>query len=226
MANHNCKECKVRAAATKVFSDEEFAALVEDSVSVPFKKGDLIFKQDALSLNVIYLKSGLVKTHMRGPNKEKILRIIKAPSYLGIPTTFGDKINNYSATALEDTVVCFFDASLFKKLICSNGEFAYRIIENLCENELMDNNKYTTQSQKQLPGLVAEVLLCFSNKIYNRKSFDLPLTRSEFGDLIGTTRESVSRILTDFSHEGIIQVKTKEITILKEDILEQISLKG
>ncbi len=221
-----CKECEVRANATKVLSDDEFDALFKDSVSVSFKKGDVIFKQDALSLNIIYLKSGLVKTHMRGPTKEKILRIVKAPAYLGIPTTFGDKVNNYSATALEDTVVCFFDARLFKELICKNGHFAYRIIENLCENELMDYNKYATQSQKQIPGLIADVLLCLSNDIYESNTFELPLTRNELGDLIGTSRESVSRILTDFSNEGIIKVQTKEITILKKDVLAQISKKG
>jgi CRP/FNR family transcriptional regulator len=200
--------------------------LIENSVTVSFKKGDLILKQDALALNIAFIKSGLVETHVSGPHKERIHRIIKSPSFLGIPTTFGDKINNYSATAIEDTIACFYDASLFKKLICLNGNFAYSIIEDLCKNELLDYNKFTNQSQKQVPGLIAETLLCFSDNIYESDSFELPLTRSELGDLIGTSRESISRVLTDFSNENLITVQTKNISILKKDALMKISEKG
>jgi CRP/FNR family transcriptional regulator len=226
MTNHNCIKCKLRSELTKSLSDSEFNNLVENSVTVSFKKGDLILKQNAFALNIVYIKSGLVKTHISGPYKERIHRILKAPSFLGIPTTFGDRINNYSATAIADTTACFFDASLFKELICQNGYFAYDIIENLCKNELLNYNKFTNQLQKQIPGLVAEVLLCFSNSIYENNSFELPLTRSELGDLIGTSRESVSRVLTDFSNENLIKVQTKNISILKKDVLMKISEKG
>ena len=160
MKNHNCKECLIKSAAAKNLNNEEFEILESNSVQVSFKKGEVIFKQDALSLNVAYLKTGLVKVHMRGPVREKILRVVRAPTYLGIPTTFGDKINQFSATALEDTSVCFIDSTLFRNFIYTNGKFAYEIIVELCKNELFDYQKYVSMSQKQIPGMVAETLLC------------------------------------------------------------------
>ncbi|OFX21103.1 MAG: hypothetical protein A2041_05745 [Bacteroidetes bacterium GWA2_31_9b] len=226
MLQHHCKDCQIKSAAASNLNKEEFEILETNSAQVAFKKGETIFKEGALSLNVAYLRSGIVKVHMHGPTREKILRIVKAPSYLGIPITFGDKINQYSATAIEDTSVCFIDSNYFRNFIYSNGKFAYEIIVELCKNELKDYQKYTSQSQKQIPGLVAETLLCISETIYNNPRFNFPLTRNEFGDMVGTSRESVSRALSEFSSEKIIEINGKEITILKKDILEKISKNG
>ena len=226
MTKHNCKDCTIKSAAAGNLNMEEFKILEANSVEVKFKRGEVIFKQDALSTNVAYLNSGLAKLHMRGPAKEKILRIVKAPSYMGIPTTFGEKINQFSATALEDSSVCFIDSKLFRNFIYTNGKFAYEIILELCKNELFDYQRYASIAQKQVPGLIAETLLCFSEKIYNSDHFNIPLSRSEIGDLVGTSRESVSRVLTDFNNEMIIEVNSNEIRILNMDMLLQINEKG
>jgi CRP-like cAMP-binding protein len=226
MGNHHCKVCSLKSAAGKVLTEDEFNILQDNSALVHFNKGDLIFKEGALSTNVAYLRTGLAKVHKKGPTTEKILRMVKAPSYMGIPTTFGDKINQYSATALEETSVCFIDSNLFRNFILKNGQFAYEVIVELCENELRDYERYANQSQKQVPGLVAETLICMSDKIFNSPRFNFPLTQSELGNLVGTSRESISRVLADFSHNKIIAFNGKELNILNRDILEQISEKG
>jgi CRP/FNR family transcriptional regulator len=163
---------------------------------------------------------------MKGPTGDKILRLMKAPTYLGLPTTIGDKINNYSATALTESHICFISLDTFKDFIYQNGSFAYEIILDLCRNELSDYQKYANMSQKQLPGRLAEVLLCMSHEVFKSNKFELPLNNNELSDFISTSRESVSRQLSDFTKEGIISISKKELTILKEDMLEKISLKG
>jgi CRP/FNR family transcriptional regulator len=221
-----CNNCNIKCAAAGSLHPEQFEVMENNTVEVHFKKGDNIFREGALSLNVAFIKSGIAKIHKRGPVREKILRIVQAPSYLGLPTSFGDKINHFSATAIVDTSVCFIDINLFRNFIYNNGKFAYEIIVELCENELMDYQRYTSQSQKQTPGLVAETLLCMSEKIFNRHQFPLPLTQSELGDLVGTSRETVSRVLSDFSNNKIIELKGKELKILNKGLLKQISEKG
>ena len=226
MKKHSCNDCMIKSDAAKYLSDAELEMLESNSVKASFKKGEIIFKQNALSPNVAYLRTGVVKLHILGPVKEKILKIVKAPSYLGIPTVFGDKINQFSATALEDTTVCFIDSNTFRNFIYTNGKFAYEIIVELCKNELDDYQRVASQTQKQIPGLVAETLLCLSDKIYENDTFNFPLTRGEAGDLIGTSRESVSRALSDLVNEKIIEVNSSEITILNKDLLKQISKNG
>lgn len=226
MKIHKCLDCKVRSTAAGFLSKVELDHMAENCVEVHFEKGEVIFKQDALSSNIIYLKEGLVKLTMKGPNKDQILKIVKAPEYLGIPTTVGDKVNNYSAVAVNEVIACFVDLATFQKLIHRNGNFAYEIVLTLCRNELQQFHRCINIIQKNLNGRAASSLLNLARNIYENNSFIIHLSRSDLADLIGTSRESVSRVLTEFSEAGLIKISGKEITILNEDRLDKISKAG
>lgn len=221
-----CKSCSKRSDAAKQLDDEELETLGHSCVEVTFSKGDIIFKQSALSSNIIYIKEGLVKIHISGPDREQILKIAKGPTSLGIPTTLGDKVNHYSATALTTTKVCFIDINVFKDFISTNSDFAYELIVNLCKNELAHFQRCVNQMQKQSPGRVAETLLFFADKIFENDTFDLPLSRHELGDLTGNSRENISRILSDFNNEGLIKISGKDIHIIDKELLKKVSKNG
>ncbi|MCX6242125.1 MAG: Crp/Fnr family transcriptional regulator [Bacteroidetes bacterium] len=226
MVKETCLSCDIKSAAVGFLDELQLKLLGENCAEAVFKKGETIIKQDSLSSNIIYLKEGLVKTSMEWNQKHQILNIIKAPAYLGIPTTLGDKINQYSASALLETRACFIDIGTFKMLIDRNGKFAYEIIMHLCQNELNQYRRCVARSQKHVNGLVADTILFFANDIFNKSSFSLPISRSEFGDLIGTTQETVSRVLNAFNEDGLIEMKGKAIEIKNHEMLSQISIKG
>ena len=221
-----CQLCDFKSSATQKLSETEICLLGENCAITHFKPGDIVIKQDAHSTNVAYLKSGLVKIHISGIIKDKVLKITKAPAYLCLPSNFADKINHFSATALEPTTVCFIDINVFKKLIHENADFAYQIILEMSKNELQNFHNYLNNNQKQNIGRVADVILFFANTIYNTNTFRLPVTREELAALAGITRESVSRILTEFNNDKTLEVNGRQITILNEKLLKQISDKG
>lgn len=226
MLKEKCLTCDIKSAAVGYLDETQLRILGENCAEASFRKGEVIFKQDSLSSNIIYLKDGLVKTSMEWNHKNQILNIIKAPAYLGVPTTLGDKINHYSVSALENSVVCFIDINTFKMLIDRNGKFAYEIIIHLCKNELQQYRRCVYRSQKHVAGLVADTLLFFSREIYLNKTFRLPIDRSEFGDLIGTASETVSRMLKEFHEDHLIDMKGKIITLINPDRLIKISMSG
>ncbi len=221
-----CKHCEIKSSAAKVLNTQELDQLEHNCSQVQFRKGDVIFKQGAFSSNIIYVRSGLVKLHMTGPVEEQIIKITTAPSYLGVPTTFGEKINQYSATAIENTTVCFIDIDIFKNFILLNGKFAYEIIVELCRNEVSSFQRCINRTQKHIHGRIADALLFFSNQVYGNSEFLLPLSRLELGYFINTSRESVCRILNEFSDTGIIKLKGKRIKITDQELLEVISQNG
>lgn len=225
MQSH-CKVCLFKSNAANRLEPEQLDLLAANCASVFLKKGDMLMQQGALSSNIAYLKSGLAKIHIRGPHHEQLIKLIKAPAYLGIPNTFGDKINNYSVTVVEDSEVCFIDIAAFKQLLASNDKFAYEIIITLCGYELDSFKRCATRTQKQLRGNIADVLLNLSDRIYNSLTFTIPLSRSEIGNYIDTSRESVSRVLSEFEEDGIISVNGKRIEILQKDKLILISENG
>jgi len=227
MEKVQCKYCGLKSPATKELNDSELELLSCNRAEVKFNAGDLIVMQDAFSTNIAYVKSGLVKVHLKGPSKDMIMRVVKAPAYLCLPSAFGDKINHFSATALEDdTFVCFIDSETFKHFISANGAFAYQILLDLSKGQLQSFHHCISNSQKHNIGKVAETLLFFADEIYGSHTFTLPISRQDLGDMTGSTRESVSRLFTDFHNEKILKIEGRKITIVNEGLLRQIAEKG
>jgi CRP/FNR family transcriptional regulator len=209
-----------------MLSDKSFGQLSENHLELRFSKGDTIIKQGMFSTNVVFLRKGLAKIHLTGPYHEQIVRLVKAPTYLGLPTTFGDKINQYSVTAVTDTDVCYIDVRVFQTILNENREFSNDILIELSKNELESFRRCANRTQKQIRGNMADVLLEFSEKIFQSDSFTLPISQSELANLVDTSRESVNRVLNEFDKDGIIKVNGKQIEILNKKSLNLISQNG
>jgi CRP-like cAMP-binding protein len=220
---NECIICKFKSKAARKLSEEEIEKLSFNSALTKFSKGDSVIKQGTFSTNVAYLRKGLVMIHIAGPYHEQIVRMVKAPGYLGLPTTFGDKINQYSVTVVEEAEVCFIDINTFRKLLHTNHDFAYEIMIDICRNELEVYNKCANRTQKQIRGKIADVLLEMADTIYNKSVFTMPFNQEELGNLVDSSRESVSRVMNEFEKDGIISISGKEVGIKKRDSLTLIS---
>lgn len=221
-----CKCCGIKSKAATKLNEEEIEKLSFNCAAVKFRKGGEIIKQDTFSTNIAYLRCGLAKVHINGPYHEQIVRIVPAPSYLALPTTFGDKINQYSVTAIEASEVCFIDMKTFRLLLKDNPDFSYEIMLEVCRNELEVFHRCANRTQKQIKGKIADVLIEFSDKIYKSDSFTLPLTQEDIGNLVDASRESVSRVIAEFSKDEIISVSGKKISIVNSKSLHLISANG
>ena len=222
----NCKTCPFNSKAASTLCDASFEQLSENHLVLKFKKGDTIIKQGMYSTNVVFLRTGLAKIHLTGPYHEQIVKLIKAPTYLGLPTTFGDKINQYSVTAVSEVEVCFIDLSTFNTILKENREFSHEIILELCRNELESFRRCANRTQKLIRGNMADALLEFSEKIFMSDDFVMPLSQSDLANLVDTSRESVSRVMSEFDKDGIIAVNGKQIKILNKKSLKLISQNG
>ncbi len=227
ISNYSCGLCKDKSCAVAVLSPIELELLTGNCSEVELKKGDILFKAGSLTSHIVYLKSGLVKESLVGiNNKEQIVQLIKAHSYLGLSSMLGYKTSYCSYMALENIKVCYIDTNVFKQIAQSNGKFASEILISVCRENLNNYNRCVNKSFKQMYGRLADALLYFSNIIYDNRTFDLPITQNDLAALISTTRESVTRTFTKFRNEGIIELNGKIITILNMDLLEKISKTG
>ena len=225
MPDH-CKHCSFNTRAAAVLSEEHFKALSANHLELALNKGDPIIKQGMYSTNVVFLRKGLVKIHITGPYHEQIVRLVKAPTYLGLPTTFGDKINQYSVTAISDVEVCYIDINIFRRILSENREFSEEIITELSQHELELYHRCANRTQKQIRGNMADVLIEFADKIFHNYKFTLPVSQTELANLVDTSRESVNRVLNEFDRDGLIRVKGKNIEVLNMESLKLISKNG
>jgi len=136
---------------------------------------------------------------------------------------FGDKINHYSYTALTDLKVCYIDIDVFTQMVKSNGNFAFEILTSVGQESLNSFRRFIAQSNKKIYGWIADMLIYFSRVVFSNLKFEIPLSRREVADMIGTSRESTGRVLAKFHNEGIIKISGKKVVINDLKKLQKIS---
>ncbi|WP_321369187.1 Crp/Fnr family transcriptional regulator [uncultured Draconibacterium sp.] len=228
LITNTCIDCTLKSGAVSVLDNSELCTLEEGCSKIQYEKGELIFKEGGPVQHIIYIRKGFVKLVKKGVGgKDFILSISKKGSYLGIQNLDESiKTNYFSAITLTKSEVCFIDRHCFSNLLKQNGEFALKVLSTVFSDEMNYFDRLVKNVQQQLPGRLANTISYFSKEVYGKNSFALNLTQTEIAALIGTSRESVSRILKEFQDMGIITLKNNVLTILNEKRLEEIKLKG
>jgi len=223
----SCCDCVDMSCAVSLLNKVQYELLSNHSIESEVKKGEIIIRSDVLISNIIYLKTGYVKEFVVSGNRQtRIIQILKPHTYLGIHSLFGDKINHYSYSALEDLKICYIEINAFKQLVKENGNFAFQILSDVGKENLYNYYRFISNSHKKIDGRFADVLHYLADKIYETDKFPLQLTRQEIADLVGVSRENLSRVMSKFREDGIIEVSRDHIEITKPEILRTISKNG
>jgi CRP/FNR family transcriptional regulator len=208
----------------ELLTEPEKALIDEHSVSISFKKGETVCKLGAFASHIFFLEEGLVKVYLEEKNNNLILMLSTKNSLLGLASVYdGNNKLPYSIATYTDSKVRMIDIQIFRQLLKQNPNFAYHIINLLNESTAQIYGRFFSLTQKQLHGRLADILLCLSNRIFKSKSFDLPLSRADMGDLTGMSTESVIRLMKDFKEDGLIDMCCKKIELLDVSRLERIS---
>jgi CRP-like cAMP-binding protein len=219
-----CHDCPDKSCATAILDGNELNKIFHNRYVNEVRKGTNILNEGSPTSHIIYLRSGLVKEYILRPDKhEQILQIIQPHSYLGLTSLFGDKINHYSYAALTELKLCYIDIDVFTELVKTNGDFAFEILTSVGRENLNNFHRFIDQSHKKIYGRIADVLIYFSKVIFSSKRFQIPLTRQEIAEMVGTSRESTGRVLAKFVGERIIWISGRNIVINDMVKLEKIS---
>lgn len=208
-------------------TDDQISQIRENSNIVSYKKKDIIFRQQTRTSHIMIITKGMVKIYKEGSKgKVSILKIGTKNNFLGLMSVFGDDIHQYSAAAIDDTNILYIDINVFINTILNNGAFALELCKTISSDGLYIFEKMVNQSQKHLPGRIADVLLYFSEEVFKNPSFILPFTRKELAEFSGTTKESFIRTLSEFKHDKIIELNGSHIEIKSYAIVKTLSALG
>jgi CRP-like cAMP-binding protein len=206
---------------------EELDDLGANTHFVVFQRREMIFRQSTPVSHVMFVKSGLVKIYKEGRNKRCfILKIARPGEYIGLMSVFGANMNQFSASAIDTTEVGYVAMDKFNAVLKKNGDFVNYIIHSLSEEGLFIFERLIGQSHKQLPGRIADVILYFSDTIFQKEEFDFPFTRKELAELAGTTKESFIRTLSEFKNDKIISLEGSRVNINSMKIIRTLSELG
>lgn len=182
------------------------------------QRGERLYRTNDRFQNVYAVRTGSFKTvvvHRDGA--EQITGFFVAGETLGLD---GVGVGGHAcdAVALEDSSVCVMSFELLESL-CRDSFAMQRHVHRVMSMEIVKDGALVmmlgTMSAEQR---VAAFLLNFSDRVasrgYPKEALELRMTREEIGNYLGLKLETVSRMLSKFKREGLVDMRAKRVRIM------------
>ncbi len=189
------------------------------------RKKDMLFMEGDSPSFVYFIISGKIKLFKSNESgKEFIVEILKEGDFLGYLPLLENSKHKESAMAIDNAEVALIPSDEFFALLHSNQEIAITFIKMMSNNFSEAEEKLLQLAYDSARKRVAEAIIYVSKKYQENSSDELSFTllRENISSLSGISPESVSRNLTDFREEGLIETNNGTITILNLKKLESM----
>lgn len=220
LTSRSCSNCPAfKFSAFSSLAPKAIEELSKKKVKNIYKKGQTSFIEGNSPYGVFCIRSGNVKvTKTSESGKTVILSIAKAGDFLGDNSLFSDVPYKVTATALEDTKICFIETKTVLKLISTEPTFAMKLIERKANQMSLSENSLASLHQKNVRERLAELLIQLKEEHSvkepdGRFRIDLNLKRDEMATLIGTASETLIRFIKEFKEAKIIEQVGKTLYI-------------
>lgn len=228
----NCDICPSRDQGIFCgLHQEELKDIAAHKVVNRYKKGQTLFVQGTHPYGIYCVSTGNIKlTKTDSSGKESIVRIVGGGDVIGHRSLFTDSHYSATATALEDSEVCFIDKKFILKVIEEQPTVSLSIINKLSRDMGAAEEKLSSFHQKNVRERLAELLLLLKEshgeKLEDgRVKISLRLTREEMATMIGTANETLIRFISEFKEAGLIEQEGKVLYIINEpELIEWANL--
>jgi CRP-like cAMP-binding protein len=186
------------------------------------RRGEVIVGRGAQLPGVLVLSTGTVKLSLRSAEgEERVLRIVGAGDGFGEPTALLGKPCLYDAIALTDAKLFSLPAAAIFNLVARDRRFARFMVQALATRSytvLAEFEAATTQRGAQrLAGYLES--LRKRDGARSTPKVQLPVSKTVVAALLGMKKETLSRLLRQFSADGMIGMTRREIAILDPERL-------
>ncbi len=222
-----CISCQHKFCAKKVglfesFDPDDLENLLKLIERLYIPKGDFIFKEGNVSDRLYIVNGGSFKVYRYTKDgKEQILYLLSEGDYFGELNLLKTQVQEFNAIALEDTHLCTIRKDAFDSLLSAYPKLYAKILEHAYERINTLESMIQTLTAKDVDSRIASLLLKLADQFGIQKQgcieIPLKLTREEMSNLIGLTRETVSRKLSQFQTDGLVEFEDSR-TIYITDI--------
>ena len=220
-----CQNCSISELCLPfTLNDQELNTLDEIiDRKRPIHKGDKIYT-DGQPMHALYaIRSGTFKTFtVNEQGEEQITGFHLAGDLLGFDA-IADTEHKSFAQALETSMVCEIPYDNLDKLSDTMPKLKKQVLRLMSNEIRTDQEMLTLLNRKNAEQRVATFIVSLSERYHARglsaSEFRLTMTRSDIGNYIGLTVETISRLLNRFHKNGLIKVDGKLITIVNIDDL-------
>ena len=196
----------------------KFAELTRERT---YPKGSVILFQGDPGDSLYVLRQGRAKVVLIGEDgREVILGVLEPGAHFGELSLIDDQPRSAHVIAMEDSQLLILRREDFRRRVESNPSVAWALLIELSRRLRRADQKIGGLVLLDVPGRISRLLLDLSSETSNG-TIEKPLTHQTIAQMIGASRETVSRAMKEFQQEGLIRVERRRIAVANRDALEK-----
>ena len=181
------------------------------------KRGESLFRAGDRFDTLYAVRLGFLKsTVMSSDGREQVTNFFMAGEMIGFDG-ISSGVHSCDVTALEDTEVCVINYDKFEEAATSMRSMGAHVLKMLSREIVRQHGVMlllgSMHAEERLAAFLLSLSQRFEQRGYSRSEFVLRMTRAEIGSYLGLKLETVSRVLSRFSHDGLIEVNQKHVRI-------------
>lgn len=206
----------------------QIRTLLDQATSRRFDADKAIFNEGDPAERFFILLDGYVRVVRVTPMGEQVTALhIPAGQLLGIAKALGR--DTYPATAITATesIVLSWPTRLWDTFVAEYDGFATETYKTIGDRVGEMNNRIVEMATQQVEQRVANAILRLINqtgrKVSDGIEIDFPITRQDLAELTATTLHTVSRLLSAWEKQGLVESRRKRIKVCDPHALVVLS---
>ena len=213
-------EILARAGIFQGVEPSAVSALTKQLQPVDFPRGHTVFAEGEPGDRLYIIISGKVKIGRRSPDgRENLLTIMGPSDMFGELSIFDPGPRTSSATTITEVRAVSMDRDALRAWIADRPEIAEQLLRVLARRLRRTNNNLADLIFTDVPGRVAKQLLDLTKRFGRPDGdglrVDHELTQLELAQLVGSSRETINKALSEFANRGWIRQQGKTIFVLE-----------
>jgi CRP/FNR family cyclic AMP-dependent transcriptional regulator len=197
-----------------VLGTEELDAIERLAVTRNYPKNSVIINEGDHTDSLYVILSGKVKIFLTDDQqKEVIVAIQRAGDYFGELALLDEAPRSASVMTMEPCTLLMIARSAFERHLANEPKIAISLMRGLAERLRATTENVKSLALMDVYGRIARTLLQLAKEEEGHQVIDERLTHQELANIVGASREMVSRIMKDLSRGGYIKIEGKRIVI-------------
>lgn len=187
-----------------------------------YPKGSVILFEHDPGDSLFVVRSGRVKVVLIGEDgREVILTVLGVGEHFGELSLIDDRPRSAHVIAMEDSTLLVLRREDFRMRVESSPKVAWALLSELSRRLRRADDKIGGLVLLDVPGRIARLLLDLADESGGGEAIEKTLTHQTIAQMIGASRETVSRAMKDFQDAGWITVQRRRIALADRRALEQ-----
>ena len=213
-------------SAPEGFDLDDFERVGLRVVERRFAPKDMIFTPGDPDDQLYFLISGAVRLYkIYGDYKEATTALLKDSGVFGKLSLVEGRWQDVFAEAVTETRVASIQKASLERVIKSDPEFALRLFSSLSERLRQSDEVIESLLHREVSTRLATLLVNLSERFGEDISadvlIDVRLTHQDLANMIASTREAVSKVMSELQRDGVIEIRSRRIAILDRGALSR-----